>query len=406
MRNPFKYFFIILLLSAGLFLFSGGREFMNSLLGNLYAIFSKVFEEKVSPEDLLQKYQEGKIKILIVPGHDDVSVGGQFGNIKETDLNIELAYSLWEFFKDDKNFEIYFSRDNNGNYTKWFSDYLFQNREEIKTFRDYFQSVGSVAKKEGWMTKEVKIIHNSATDDSSFNLYALNKIANDNDMDVVLHIHFNDYSRASHNIPGEYIGFAIYVPEKQLPNSRTSIALANSIKEHLEKYVPPSSFPGESDTIVEEQELIAIGSNASRKGASLLIEYGYIYESQFINSGPRAVIMKELAAQTYWGIKNYFDPKLVRSDLTSLTTLLPYEWNLTLKKGMRGLKDTVHLQAALMQEGLYPPNGQSLLKCPINGNFGPCTEKAVKLFQRKYGISPVGIVGPQTLDKLNKLYSS
>lgn len=39
----------------------------------------------------------------------------------------------------------------------------------------------------------------------------------------------------------------------------------------------------------------------------------------------------------------------------------------------------------------------------VTGYFGPLTEAAVKRFQQKYGIEPIGIVGPKTRAVLNKL---
>ena len=51
---------------------------------------------------------------------------------------------------------------------------------------------------------------------------------------------------------------------------------------------------------------------------------------------------------------------------------------------MGGLEDVVRLQAALRQEGLYPPESKSLEECPINGVFRSCTYEAVKNFQEKY----------------------
>jgi N-acetylmuramoyl-L-alanine amidase len=331
-------------------------------------------------------------------------LGAIYRSVREADLNIQLAYELLDFFNQDEKFQPFITRDRAGNYEAWFSEYYEKQQVEVRTFRDYLKKVISFLKREGSFKTERQVYHNPAADNVSLKLYAINKLANDYNLDIVLHIHFNDYPKRSHNIPGEYTGFAIYIPEKQLPNYRTSLALAESIKSRLEKYFIESNFPGEINTIVEDQELIAIGSNASREGASLLVEYGYIYEWQFVNSDPRSAIMKELAAQTYWGIKDYFATKSEVAVATAETTLLPYRWELPLRKGMNGFLDVVHLQMALLKEGLYPPAGKTLRDCPLNGNFGSCTLSAVKAFQQQYGIAPTGFVGPRTLEKLNSLY--
>jgi peptidoglycan hydrolase-like protein with peptidoglycan-binding domain len=39
---------------------------------------------------------------------------------------------------------------------------------------------------------------------------------------------------------------------------------------------------------------------------------------------------------------------------------------------------------------------QRLLGVPVDGDFGPQTERAVKAFQRKHGLTPDGVVGPAT----------
>ena len=62
--------------------------------------------------------------------------------------------------------------------------------------------------------------------------------------------------------------------------------------------------------------------------------------------------------------------------------------------GERG-DDVTELQNKLLAEGIYSG--------PVTGYFGPLTEEAVKLFQAKYGISQVGLVGPLTRQKLNEV---
>lgn len=74
----------------------------------------------------------------------------------------------------------------------------------------------------------------------------------------------------------------------------------------------------------------------------------------------------------------------------------------TFTKSMRiGTTDTevVALQDCLKYIGHYPANSSS------TGYFGPVTEKAVKSFQLKYSLTSDGIVGPQTIKKLNEIFS-
>ncbi len=65
----------------------------------------------------------------------------------------------------------------------------------------------------------------------------------------------------------------------------------------------------------------------------------------------------------------------------------------TLKLGASG-SDVIALQNRLKTEGVY--------ESPITGYFGTMTQSAVKKLQAKYGVSPVGIVGPETLRALNR----
>ena len=60
--------------------------------------------------------------------------------------------------------------------------------------------------------------------------------------------------------------------------------------------------------------------------------------------------------------------------------------------GISGVQVTT-LQKRLTSDNLYSG--------PINGNFGPLTEAAVKKFQKKHGISQTGYIGPATRNVLN-----
>ena len=71
--------------------------------------------------------------------------------------------------------------------------------------------------------------------------------------------------------------------------------------------------------------------------------------------------------------------------------------NRELERGGRG-EDVTRLQQLLAKDPSIYPEGQ------VTGFYGALTQKAVRAFQKKYGISQVGRVGPQTLAKLNEVF--
>ncbi len=412
----FKWIIIVLIFLALVFsLFLFDVPFLSRALDNIAGPF---FAQKITTDELRHKYDRGKISVLVVPGHDNISTGGQYKRLQENDLNIELAQYLHEYFLEDENFSVFKTRDRWGNYNSWFLEYLEKEGESVSRFRDSVKKYMSYVLGEGLVERAVKVFHNPAADNVSLNLYAINKWANDNNIDIVIHVHFNDYPTRYYGWPGKYSGFSIYVPESQLPNSEASIDLANNIRGRLEKYFAKSNFPGEADTVVEDQQLIAVGSNASRDGVSVLVEYGYIYEPQIRSNSLRSTTMKEMAFQTFLGTKDFFRKNLSEGDsrppsqdsgvagaaISNRTTLLPYKWENVLQKGIKDSLDVLHLQAALHESGFYPPKGKTLSNCPMSGNFGNCTWEAVCEFQKKYDLGCVGVVGPNTLEKLNELY--
>jgi len=274
---------------------------------SLQYIASIIFPEKVTPEMLRQKYKNGDVKILLVPGHDKNSYGAQYRGVTEESLNSKVGYHLYNYFFSDPKFSPFITRTYEGEYQQWFTSYIEGDKNAIKSWRDKLKSIMKSFLKTGAVTKNTKVFHNPAADNASLNLYAINKWANENNIDVVLHLHFNDYPGRRYDLPGKYSGFSIYIPENQLPNYKVSQEIGESIKKQLSTIISPSNFPKEKDTIIEDQELIAVGSNASRDGASILMEYGYIYEDMIYNKTKREQTLINLAYQTYLGIKNYFE---------------------------------------------------------------------------------------------------
>lgn len=68
-----------------------------------------------------------------------------------------------------------------------------------------------------------------------------------------------------------------------------------------------------------------------------------------------------------------------------------------LSRGNQG-SEVRQLQTLLSQDKSIYPEGKT------NGVFGPATFRAVKKFQKKYGIRQTGIVGPQTRTKLMQVF--
>lgn len=342
-----------------------------------------------------------KINILIVPGHDDDSSGAVFDGVREADINLEVAHKLKEYFAEDSHFNVVLARTESG-YHKGIETYFTKQRRSVELFRKkHATEMKKLIKKEKIEPMTDGVLHNAAASDVVVKLYAINKWSNDNAFDIVLHVHFNDYANRIGDEEGIHTGFAIYVPEKQYSNAEASIALAKEIRSSIETLFPVSSLPGESAGVVEDQELIAIGANNTVEAASLLLEYGYLYEPQFTHSETRPAVTTELAHQTYTGVKRFFEPSYIPD---SKTTLLPHTWSTDMEPRDTITFDALALQAALTLEGVYPPEGYSRNDCTLRGEYGDCTKESVRAFQNKYALPVTGIVGPLTRAKLNEVY--
>src|SRR3990167_672884 len=116
-----------------------GHEYNLPYVGSaLRYVAGPFFAERITPEQILTSYktENNKIKILIVPGHNNDSFGAQFKGTKEAQMNAELGQELFEFFQKDGKFEAYAIRVKNGDYSQWFRDYFESNKEEIRNFRE------------------------------------------------------------------------------------------------------------------------------------------------------------------------------------------------------------------------------------------------------------------------------
>lgn len=415
-KNKILYTVLFCAMFYFLGFFSGSQNIYNyqkiSIIKNTKNFITSLLIAKSTTMEVSKKNYSAnnktkeKIKLLIVPGHDDESGGTDFRGVKEAKINLELALNLIKFFEKNDKFEVTLVRDKNG-YNPIFLNYFSKEREAIEEFTKKQKKEMSELVRNGEIRSVRGVVHNSASAETSLKLYGINKWANENNINIVIHIHFNDDPTRNRKkqAGGKYSGFAIYVPESQYSNAKTSRAVAESIFRELAKFYPVSNFNQEQDGIVEDQKLIAIGAQNSLNSAGLLIEYGYIYESQFLNEKIRSLVIRELAFQTYVGIEDFFntDAKL---SFNRDTSVLPHKWKYSLQKGMKNNESVFAFQTALMFEGLYPPEDFDKRDCPITGNFGNCTLLALKNFQKKYSIdNEMDASGELTKNKLNELYS-
>ena len=398
---------VILISFSACALSSEPSDFSLTTIGkNIASVF---FAESVTTKQLQEKYQAKsftppKIRILIVPGHEPDFGGAEYRNVKERDINVQLVTHLENYLKTDNHYEVTVTRDTQ----KWnpvLEKYFADNATATLSFLETKKNEMSQLIQAGLIKEIVDgAPHKEAPTDVALRLYGINKWANENNIDIVLHLHLNDYPRRNTSIPGDYSGFAIYVPESQYSNSTTTRAIAQNIFQRLSKFSAVSDFEKENKGVVEDQELIAMGRYNTSDAPSMLIEYGYIYESQFIDPNVQNKVLKNTAFQIFLGVRDFFEKTPPTRDLR--TTLLPHQWNKNLIKSKKNNGDVLALQTALMLEGFYPPDQKTKNECPITGIFGPCTMEAVDLFQSKYQIiNEDTAVGTTTRKLLNEKYA-
>ncbi|MCX6718834.1 MAG: N-acetylmuramoyl-L-alanine amidase, partial [Candidatus Taylorbacteria bacterium] len=347
-----------------------------------------------------------KIRVLIVPGHNPDFGGAEYGNIKERNLTVVLADDLAKFLRDNGKYEVFETRDTlswSPTFTAYFKDHWNEIVDWQKSYRNEMTQLISM----GSVSKPVSsVYHNTAPLNVAYRLYGITKWSNENNIDIVIHVHLNDYPGHMSNVPGKYSGFVIYVPSKQYLNGNTTSMIADKVFKRLAKYNPVSDLPGESAGVVDDAELIAIGAYNTSDTPNMLIEYGYLYEQQFVDSDLRGQALNDLAYQTYLGLQDFFDQTGAAALARPYDTLvLPHDWN-SIIAAKSSAPEVFALQTALAVGGYYPPADKKMNDCPRNGSLGPCTKEALADFQSKHGISgESGVAGQKTLEALKELYS-
>lgn len=361
----------------------------------------KTYEEAISETT---RKDDAKVRVFIVPGHDAQFSGTQYKSLTELELTLALGEKLYAFLKKEDALDVTLSQTRDG-YNPELLSYFDETQDEILAFITAQKGLMEQYIGTGEIKRVIHVEHKAAPTGAALKLYGMNRWANENGVDIVIHIHFNDYPGRTRTATGKYSGFAIYIPERQYSNAKGSKSVARSIHKRLAMLYSESNLPKENAGLVEDQELIALGSNNTLDGASMLIEYGYIYEPALSNPDTRDAVLEDLAFQTYLGIMDFFGTQKNERHAYE-TRLLPYRWHIDLEKGTEAKRDILSLQVALTLAEVYPPPGKSKNDCGLTGFFGPCTKASVQLFQQKHGIAPAeGYVGEKTRLKLNTLYA-
>jgi N-acetylmuramoyl-L-alanine amidase len=349
-----------------------------------------------------------KVRILLVPGHEPDYGGAEYGLLREREMTVELVKDLQQLLQKNSKYEIFVTRDDKA-WDPTFANYWKTGWDDIIAWQKGHKDIVTNMTRIGKISSLTpSVVHRSAPPNVALRLHGIGKWANENDIDIVLHIHFNDSAGHPAGVPGRYSGFSIYVPQKDYYNSTTTKALADSVFKRLQRLNAVSDLPGESEGIIEDQDLIAIGANNSVDAASMLIEYGYIYEPQFTNNELRDKALQDLAFQTYLGLQDFFEPRSPFATAASFDTLaVPYKWSNSVASSNANFSDVYALQTALVLDGVYPPAGKTLNDCPRTGTIGGCTRAALQAFQNKYGIKGEdGTIGSKTIEMLNNIYGS
>lgn len=387
---------------------SSGGKFVNDQVSSVMLVRKPKTIAQIQQRYNTAPVTNSKVKILLVPGHEPGYGGAEYKSLKERDMTLELSEQLQGFFENNSRFETFTTRTA----TAWnpeFDTYFKTNWDAIIDWRKASHeevsrliSIGSMAQ------TEESVGHNVAPQNVAVRLYGITKWANEHDIDIEIHIHFNDDRGHGPKTPGKYSGFAIYVPVDQYYNSTSTKAIANTVYKRLTKYNPVSNLPGESEGIIDEPDLIAVGSNNTADSASMIIEYSYIYEPQFENKETRSLTIRDMAYQTYLGLQDFFDPNTsaaITKDFDS--SVLPYVWNMEKIDKDSKAQDIFALQTALMVDGVYPPKDRLRNDCPRSGAIKSCTKSALDDFQKKYNITgESGFAGPKTIQILKEKFSA
>lgn len=248
--------------------------------------------------------------VLIVPGHDNEFSGAAFKKMREADMTLTLAYVIAKKLRKIPEMKVTVARNSNGNYNKALTEYFIKDPKAISDFISEKKEESQIVKQnESLQIAKPSVPHANANTKVAYKLFAINKWANEQDFDIVLHIHFNDNYPRKNNVRGAYSGYTIYRPGSGFHNEKVSEDFAEKIGKEMGLVMNPSTMPFESmnanrNGVVADNKLIALGVHGTSSIPTVLVEYGYIYESLFGGKNQKS-IFNTFADKTVSGIIEY-----------------------------------------------------------------------------------------------------
>jgi len=220
----------------------------------------------------------------------------------------------------------------------------------------------------------IKVIY-SRTNDTYLDLPSRAKIANDNNVDVVISIHTNAFTNTSAR------GIEIWTSK----GTTKADELATLVCNELQKAFPNVPFRADySDGDLDKEEGFYILKYT--KAPAILPELGFITNKE--DNALQTTKQDDFAIAIAKGVKKF----LTGNEFLVINKTLEYKK--AVKYGSKG--DYVkELQEVLQYLGYY--------KDKVDGSAGPNTVNAIKEFQRDYNLEVDGSAGPATYKKLNEV---
>ncbi len=208
------------------------RKYVGLLFVSSIFFLTPLFSHATTAQELTSRYADGvktgqKVNILIVPGHDEEYWGTEFNDIHEADITVAIAQFLYNDLKKDPRLNVTITRTQMG-YADTFKNYFETHRQDIVEFIASSTAAFKQQISAGTKSQNEIVPHATAKPEVAIRLYGINKWANENNIDITLHLHVNDQGGRRWGVAGEYTGIAIYIPQNQFSNAGASAVVGTS----------------------------------------------------------------------------------------------------------------------------------------------------------------------------------